>query len=109
MLNQILKKLIDEMDKQDMNIEIMGNQFRQKQTNDLKYILDLNGGLFNIKKLEEFRNEENKKKLFFLCGAMNISNIVSDDGQKVFSPYIVSCTPINNGSFAVKFRKSKDD
>ena len=90
MLNQILKKLIDEMDKQDMNIEIMGNQFRQKQTNDLKYILDLNGGLFNIKKLEEFRNEENKKKLFFLCGAMNISNIVSDDGQKVFSPYIVS-------------------
>ena len=90
MLNQILKKLIDEMDKQDMNIEIMGNQFRQKQTDDFKYILDLNGGLFNIKKLEEFRNEENKKKLFFLCGAMNNSNIVSDDGQKVFSPYIVS-------------------
>ena len=62
MLNQILKKLIDEMDKQDMNIEIMGNQFRQKQTNDLKYILDLNGGLFNIKKLEEFRQNIQRRR-----------------------------------------------
>lgn len=25
--------------------------------------------------------------------------------ESILSPYIVSCTPINNGSFAVKFRK----
>lgn len=26
--------------------------------------------------------------------------------ESILSPYIVSCTPLNNGSFAVKFKKS---
>lgn len=29
--------------------------------------------------------------------------------ESLLSPYIVSCTPINNGSFAVKFRRLNDD
>ena len=28
--------------------------------------------------------------------------------ESVLSPYIVSCTPLNNGSFAVKFKKQKN-
>jgi hypothetical protein len=29
--------------------------------------------------------------------------------ESLLSPYIVSCTPLNNGSFAVKFRKLNND
>lgn len=29
--------------------------------------------------------------------------------DSIFAPYIISCTPINNGSFAVKFKKKSKD
>ena len=47
------------------------------------------------------------KSATIITGASGILKIKFQDWVRdsVLSPYIVSCTPLNNGSFAVKFRK----
>ena len=47
------------------------------------------------------------KTATIITGASGILKIKFQDWVRdsVLSPYIVSCTPLNNGSFAVKFRK----
>ena len=47
------------------------------------------------------------KTATIITGASGILKIKFQDWvhDSVLSPYIVSCNPINNGSFAVKFRK----
>ncbi len=47
------------------------------------------------------------KTATIITGASGILKIKFQDWvrESVLSPYIVSCTPLNNGSFAVKFRK----
>ncbi len=47
------------------------------------------------------------KEAKIITGASGILKIKFQDWvhDSVLSPYIVSCNPINNGSFAVKFRK----
>lgn len=50
------------------------------------------------------------KNATIITGASGILKIKFQDWVRdsVLSPYIVSCTPLNNGSFAVKFRKIND-
>lgn len=47
------------------------------------------------------------KTATIITGASGILKIKFQDWVRdsILSPYIVSCTPLNNGSFAVKFRK----
>lgn len=47
------------------------------------------------------------KNATIITGASGILKIKFQDWvrESVLSPYIVSCVPLNNGSFAVKFRK----
>jgi len=47
------------------------------------------------------------KTATIITGASGILKIKFQDWvrESLLSPYIVSCTPLNNGSFAVKFRK----
>ena len=47
------------------------------------------------------------KSATIITGASGILKIKFQDWVRdsVLSPYIVSCAPLNNGSFAVKFRK----
>lgn len=47
------------------------------------------------------------KTATIITGASGILKIKFQEWVRdsVLSPYIVSCTPLNNGSFAVKFRK----
>lgn len=45
-----------------------------------------------------------------ITGASGILKIKFQDWvhESILSPYIISCKPLNNGSFAVKFRKLND-
>jgi hypothetical protein len=48
------------------------------------------------------------KTATIITGASGILKIKFQEWvrESILTPYIVSCTPLNNGSFAVKFRKS---
>ena len=48
------------------------------------------------------------KTATIITGASGILKIKFQEWvhESILSPYIVSCTPLNNGSFAVKFRKA---
>lgn len=50
------------------------------------------------------------KNATVITGASGILKIKFQEWVKdsVLSPYIISCTPLNNGSFAVRFRKVND-
>ncbi|MBO4480677.1 MAG: Smr/MutS family protein [Alphaproteobacteria bacterium] len=50
------------------------------------------------------------KTATIITGASGILKIKFQEwiSESILSPYIVSCRPINNGSFAVKFRKVGD-
>ena len=50
------------------------------------------------------------KNAKIITGASGILRIKFQEWVRdsLLSPYIVSCAPINNGSFAVKFRKLND-
>ncbi len=51
------------------------------------------------------------KSATIITGASGILKIKFQEWVRdsVLSPYIISCTPLNNGSFGVKFRKVNDN
>ena len=51
------------------------------------------------------------KSATIITGASGILKIKFQEWvhDSVLSPYIISCTPLNNGSFGVKFRKVNDN
>lgn len=51
------------------------------------------------------------KSATIITGASGILKIKFQEWVRdsVLSPYIISCTPLNNGSFRVKFRKVNDN
>ncbi len=51
------------------------------------------------------------KTATIITGASGILKIKFQEWvrESLLSPYIISCTPLNNGSFAVKFRRLNND
>lgn len=51
------------------------------------------------------------KDATIITGASGVLKIKFQDWVRdsILSPYIISCTPLNNGSFAVRFRKVNDN
>ena len=71
----------------------------------------------HMKTIEQSWNEimelaiSGAKTATIITGASGILKIKFQEWvrESLLSPYIVSCAPINNGSFAVKFRRLNDD
>ena len=71
----------------------------------------------HMKTIEQSWNEimelavSGAKTATIITGASGVLKIKFQEWvrESLLSPYIVSCTPLNNGSFAVKFRKLNND